>query len=346
MIRYLVARTLLSVLLLLLVAVLTFVMIHLVPGDQAALWLGPRPTPEQLSEARQKLGLNKPIYEQFYIYLDKVVHGDLGISLRTKRAVADELRERFPATLELVSGSLLFAVSVGLLIGYLSAHKRGGLIDAISRVLSISGVSMPIFWLALVTQLLFSSELSLLPLQGRLGDEVLRHYPLARITGIYTIDSILQWNWTAFGDVISHLAGPVFCLTLSSTSLISRMFRSSMIEALEDRYVTALQAIGIGRRTVGSKFALRMAIIPTITIVGLTYGYLLGGSFVIESIFDWPGLGKFAVDSLLAKDIPSVLGVTLLYASSYIGINLVIDIVYGLVDPRIVRGQKRRIYYG
>lgn len=337
MLQYVIRRIALSAALLLFVTLLTFAMMSAVPGDPALLWVGPRPTPEQVASARDKLGLNRPLYVQYVKHVGRLVKGDWGISLRTKQPVRREIAIRLPATLELVSVSVFLVVLLGLPLGYLGAYHRGRNLDAVSRLVSIAAVSIPVFWLALVMQYTFHGQLGILPLRGRMSDSLLYHEGFKRITGFFIVDAALQTNWRAAIDVVLHLMAPALCLAASSMALVTRMLRSSLIEALEDRFATALVALGISWRVVAWKFALRAAIAPTLTVVGLSFGYLLGGAVVVETVFDWPGIGLFAVNGVLSKDVPTVLGATVVFACAYVVINLVIDIVYGFIDPRVVQ---------
>ena len=335
MTRYLVKRLAFALLVLFGVSVITFFVARVVPGNPAAMWVGAKPTQEQLDAAVKELGLDKPLVVQYFVYLKNLVQGDLGVSLRTRQPVSSELGRRWAATFELVTISILLALLVGLPMGVLSAVKKDRPLDHLSRAGSISGVAMPVFWLGMTLQLLFHGSWRLLPLQGRIDSHIFIDHPIAELTGLYLLDSLVTGNWPAFVSALRHIILPALTLSFASLAVVTRMSRSSMLEVLKEDYIQTSLAYGVGRTTLLYKYALKNAMIPTVTVVGLSYGFLLGGSFMVESIFDWPGLGYYAVLSITTNDFPAIMGVTILFAVTYIILNTVVDLVYFFLDPRI-----------
>jgi len=317
------------------VSIITFVISHVIPGSPAAMWVGTKPTQEQLDEAIRELGLDQPLPIQYINYVKNLVQGDLGVSLRTRRKVSEELRSRWAATFELVSVSLLIAIIIGIPLGVLSATHKDKPLDHTSRMFSISGVAMPVFWLGMTLQLLLHGYFDLLPLQGRIDSQVLMDHAIESITGFYLIDSLLTSNWPGFISSVTHMILPAITMSFASLAIVTRMSRSSMLEVLKEDYIETSQAYGVGKGTVLYKYALKNALIPTITVVGLNYGLMLGGSFMVESIFDWPGLGRYTILSIQTNDFPAIMGVTILFALTYVVLNLIVDLVYFLIDPRI-----------
>ncbi|MEW5721521.1 MAG: ABC transporter permease [Thermodesulfobacteriota bacterium] len=333
--RYLIKRLAHTLLVLFGVSVITFFVARVIPGSPEAVWIGAKPTQAQLDEARRELGLDKPLVVQYLVYVSRLARGDLGISLRTRRRVSEELATRWAATFELVTVSILVALVVGLPLGVLSATHKDRPVDHLSRATSISGVAMPVFWLGLILQMLLHGEAGLFPLQGRIGSQVLVDHPLRHVTGLYLVDALVTGNWPAFVSASIHLVLPTLTLSFASLAVVTRMSRSSMLEVLREDYIQTAWAYGVSRAAVLYRYALKNALIPTVTVVGLSYGLLLGGSFMVESIFDWPGLGRYAVLSLTTNDFPAIMGVTILFAGTYIALNTAVDLIYYLLDPRI-----------
>jgi peptide/nickel transport system permease protein len=324
-----------ALLVLLGVSVVTFTLARVVPSDPAALYIGPHPRPEDLVRITEQLGLNKPLPVQYVVYLSGVLRGDLGDSIASKLPVLSEVGQRVPASLELLLTAMLLAVLVGTLLGVLSARWRGRPPDAIVRLASIAGVSLPAFWLGLLLQVLFFRQLHWLPLSGRLDTDLRFLAPITHITGFYLIDSAVSGNWRAFTDVARHLVLPAVTLAAYPIGLIARMTRASMLEALSQDYVRTARAFGLSERAVYYRLALRNALPPTLTVIGLTLAYSLTGTFFVEIVFNWPGLGQFAVHSLLSVDYPAIMGITLLGAIGYVVINLLVDLLQAWLDPRV-----------
>jgi len=312
------------------VLAITFLISHIVPGDAAQLVAGPRATAEIIQRIRQDYGLDKPVYVQFGMYVVQVFRGDFGKSILTRRPVIADIRDFFPATFELTTMALFIAVLLGIPLGIISAVHRNKAVDQLSRVFSVTGVSMPIFWLGLLMMMVFYMQLSILPGPGRISGE-----PPAYVTGLYVLDSVLTLDWRAFGDAALHLIMPASALAFAVLARVTRMTRSSMLEAFDQDFVRTARAKGLSEVLVVSKHALRNALIPTLTVVGLAYGELLGGAVATELIFAWPGMAHYVVGSMTSLDFPAVMGVTLVIAFIYIMMNLLVDVTYALIDPRI-----------
>lgn len=329
----LVARRLsLLVLVLFGVTVITFAVSHLVPGDPARMLVGQRASEETLAKIRESLGLDKPLWVQYGRYISGLVRLDLGTSIRTQRPVAEDLMTFFPATLELALCSILIAVLLGIPLGVWSAVRKDTTVDHMSRAYSVLGVSTPLFWLGLMALLVFYGKLGWLPGSGRINP-FLAQAP--RVTGFMLIDSLLGGDIRMFGDALYHLVLPSFCLSFVHVGVFSRQVRSSMIEVLNQDYIRTARANGILRRSLIYRHALRNALIPTVTVIGLSVGDLLAGAIMTETIFAWPGMGSYVVDSIAFLDFPAIMGFTVFVATGYVIINLLVDIAYMILDPRI-----------
>jgi peptide/nickel transport system permease protein len=332
---YLLRRLLLAVVVLAAVSVVTFIVARVVPSDPAALYVGPRPRAEQIEAARRVLALDRPLPLQYLSYVSDVVTGDLGVSLRSKQPISEDLRAFLPATLELVVAATLLSLAVGIPLGVYAGAKRGGAFDHATRLLSIAGVSIPTFWLALLLQLLFFRQLHWLPLGGRLSNEVALAHPVDVVTGFYTIDAAVTGNWTAWRDALRHLVLPAVTLASYPVGLVTRMTRSAMVDVLGERYVTAARASGIPESTIRFRLALRNAILPTLTVLGLTFAYSITGAFLVEIVFAWPGVGTYVTQGILSVDFPVIIGVTLVVTVVYLVINLAVDLLHAALDPRV-----------
>ncbi len=331
-----VARRLLGIVAVLLgVSIVTFTISHIVPGDPAAAALGDRARDEQIQAFREQYGLNRPIPEQYLIYITGLLQGDLGTSLRTRRPVSQDLVEFFPATLELSLSALLIAIVIGIPAGIWSAVHRNRLPDHLVRIFALVGGSLPIFWLGLLMLGLFYDRLGWLPAGSRIDQFI---EPPQRITGLYTVDSLITGNMPAFQSSLHHLLLPAFVLGYFSTAVIARMMRSSMLEVLGQDYLRTARAKGLREWAVIMRHGFRNALIPTLTIIGITFGSLLSGAVLTETIFTWPGLGRYATASALGLDFPAIMGVTLIAAVIYPLSNLFVDLSYAWLDPRIRHG--------
>jgi peptide/nickel transport system permease protein len=336
MASYLLRRLLLSALVLLLVTVVTFGLIHAVPGDPLAGLVNERVAkPETIKAYREKFGLDKPLPVQYLLYMRNLARGDLGLSFTTQHPVADDLRTFFPATLELGLAALLFAVVAGLPLGVVAALRHNRAADHLARSVSLFGASVPVFYLALISIFVLSYRLQWLPFSGRLEAGV---EPPARITGMYTVDALLRGQFGLFGQAFKHLIQPAIVLGAFTMGIVSRMVRSSLLDVLGQDFIRTARAKGLAEVRVVGLHALRNALIPTITVIGLTVGSLLAGAVLTETTFGWPGIGRYAVEAATRLDYPAVLGVTLISAVIYISVNLVVDLLYGVLDPRIRQG--------
>ena len=338
MIRFTIRRILWLVVVLIGLSVITFYLSRMVPGDPASLYLGPRAKPEQVEYLRTQMGLDKPLYVQFLYYWRDLIHGDLGESLRTHRPVITGIIDHLPASLELMFCAILIATLVGIPLGAISAKKENTLIDHMSRVFSVANVSLPTFWLAMLAQIVFFKWLGLLPVGGRIDTVVGLVNPIEKITGFYILDSLLTGNWTALKSSVAHLTLPAFTLATYSTGIITRMTRSTMLEVLREDYITTARSIGIAEKEIVLVQGLRNALGPTLTAAGLCFAFMLTGTFFIELIFFWPGLGTYTTTAIFSNDYPVIMGVTILMAIFYVLINLLVDIMVAAVDPRIRLG--------
>jgi ABC-type dipeptide/oligopeptide/nickel transport system permease component len=333
--EFIIRRLLTSFFVLIGVSIITFSLARVIPSNAAALYIGPKARPEDIARVSVKLGLDKPLPVQYTIYMRDLLHGDLGTSIGTKRPVLLELTTRLPATLELLFTGMLLAVIVGVPMGVISARWQGRPTDVFVRTVSIIGISMPAFYLGLLLQILFFRELDLLPLAGRFSSELRFTHPIDPVTKFLLIDAILGSNWLAFKDVMYHLVLPAITLAAYPAGLVARMTRAAMLEVMEQDYIRTARAYGIRETVIVYLYALKNAISPTLTVIGLTVAYALTGTFFVEIIFNWPGLGLFTVHSLLNVDYPAIMGITLFGAAMYVIINLVVDLLQAWIDPRI-----------
>lgn len=317
------------------VSVITFAISHVIPADPVAAALGDHARDDQIAAFRAEYGLDKPVTEQYLVYVDNLLHGNLGLSIRTRRPVASDLRDFFPATLELSLAALVISLLIGIPAGIWSSLTRNRLPDHVVRVFALIGGSLPVFWLGLLLIGLFYNRLGWLPSGGRIDDFI---KPPAIITGLYVVDSLLTNNVSALTSSLHHLILPAFTLGYFSTAVISRMTRSSMLEVLQQDYMRTARAKGLRERMVILRHGLRNAMIPTLTVIGVTFGSLLSGAVLTETVFGWPGLGLYATASAISLDFPAVMGVTLLAAIVYTLANLIVDLSYYQFDPRIQNG--------
>ena len=338
MLRYVIRRLMWFVLVLLGLCAITFILSRIVPSDPAASYMGPRPRPEQVEKVRVQLGLDKPLYVQFAYYMRDLVHGDFGESLRTHRPVLQGIWEHLPASLELMISGIFIALLVGIPLGVISAKKENTAVDHLSRLFSVANVSMPAFWLAMIFQIVFFRWLGILPIVGRIDTVVSLVSPVKDITGFYTLDTLITGNWTALRSALSHLVLPSLSLAAYSTGLIARMTRSTMLEVLREDYITTARAIGVSEREILFIQALRNALGPTLTTAGLCFAYMLTGTFFIELIFAWPGLGTYTTNAIFLNDYPVIMGVTIMMAMFYVLVNLLVDLLLAVADPRIQLG--------
>jgi peptide/nickel transport system permease protein len=313
------------------VSILVFFMVRAIPGNPAQIMLGQQASQEQVQQLTEKMGLDKPVFVQYGLFLKDALRGDLGDSTVTGRPVTTELLVRFPATLELVAFAMLIAILVGVPVGVISAVRQYSLLDKTTSVLALTGISMPIFWLAMILVVIFGVNLELLPFPGRLDPTT----GITALTGLVLVDSLLTLNFAGFWDGLLHLIMPALALGTIPMAVIMRMTRSSMLEVMHEDYVRTARAKGVVPWRVVSKHALRNAMLPTITVIGLQVGLLMGGAIITETIFSWPGIGLYAYNSISSRDYASIQGVVLYGALLFVLVNLIVDVLYAILDPRV-----------
>jgi peptide/nickel transport system permease protein len=336
MAKYILRRLLLMVIVLLGMSVITFALTHIVPGNPARLLAGQHATQEQVEAVARLYGLDRPVVEQYWVYIGGLFRGDLGMSLTTRRPVAADLRQYLPATIELTTAAMLLVIGLGLPTGLLAAIRRGRPLDHLIRVSTVAGVSMPIFWFGIVLQIVFYRKLQLLPIGGRLG--IIDIEP-PRVTGAYVIDTLLAGDVDTFLSALVHLILPAATLAAGSIAVVTRMMRASAIELLDADHVRQARAKGLVESIVLGRHVFRNALIPTTTVIGLQVGTLLAGNVLTEVVFNWPGIGLYAVNAIRYLDYSAIMGVTLTVSIIYVFVNLLVDVAYVLLDPRISYGS-------
>ncbi len=329
---YLIRRLLLLLVTLFGLTLVVFAVSHVAPGDPARLAAGPEANQEQIALIQKEFGLDRPLPVQYALYLKGLLQGNFGRSIRTRHDVLDDIRTFLPATLELVFFTMLLAVILGVVFGVLAAVYRDSWLDHLLRLISIGNVAMPPFWLALMLQLLFALKFNLVPSGGRIA---LAMSPPTAITGFYLVDSLLTANWAAFWSALRHIFLPALVLSSASVAAVARMMRSDMLDTLSKEYVVNARACGLPEKLIVAKYVLKNAMIPTLTLIGLRYGWMLGGTVLVETVFDWPGIGLYAVQSSVSSDFMPVMAVTLIIGLNFALANLVVDLLYGVLDPRV-----------
>jgi peptide/nickel transport system permease protein len=332
MLRLLTRRLLLLLFVVWGISLVTFMLARVVPTDPARLIAGPRASPEAVAVVRRDYGLDRPAVEQYIRYMAGLVSGDLGRSFTTKRPVTEDLRAFFPATVELALAALLIALLLGLPIGIIAALRRNSALDYVGRSFATFGLSLPPFWIGLLAQLVFYSGLTLLPIGARVSQDVA---PPPTFTGLYTVDSLLAGQWATFLDALRHLVLPAVVLSFSTTAVFVRMVRTSLLEVLGQDYVRTARAKGLGERSVVMRHALRNALLPVLTLGGLQLGLLLSGTLLVESIFTWPGIGRYSAQAITGADYNGIMGVTIVIALIYLLVNTVVDLLHAWLDPRV-----------
>jgi peptide/nickel transport system permease protein len=330
--RYLLRRLVTLTITLAGIMVITFFTSLVIPLDPLASLAGPPASPETVERLRALYGFDQPLYVQFGRYAARLARGDLGVSFQTSRPVLKDILTYFPATLELATFAILVGIGVGIPLGVLSAVYKNRAIDQFCRVLSLIGVSTPVFWLGLVLMLVFYFKLGWLPEPGRLDIMLLEP---TRVTGVLLVDSALARDWEVFADALKHLVLPASVLGLVGVAGISRITRSSMLEVLSQEYIKTARIKGLGEFLVITRHALRNALVPTVTVVGLTYGLLLEGSVLTETIFSWPGLGRYLANAFLTLDLNTIVGGTMFVALTFCIVNLLVDLAYAFLNPKI-----------
>ncbi len=333
--RYVSRRIILIIPVLFGVSILTFFLARVVPGDPARLAAGPQGTQATYEQIRAEFGLDDPLLVQYWHYLTGLLQGDWGNSILSRRPVLTDLGTYWPATLELVIVAMLIATAVGIPLGVIAAVRADRLADQAARVISLLGVSMPAFWLAILLQLFFGLRLDWLPISGRLPTLT---PPPPDYTGMYIVDSLIAGQWSTLREALQHILLPAITLSFASLATIARFTRASLLEVLHNDYVRTARAKGLTERRVVMRHALRNAFIPTLTMIGLSFGWSMGGSVLVETVFDWPGIGLYATKSALTLDFMPIMGIALLYGIAFSLINLIVDVMYGFLDPRVSHG--------
>ena len=337
MLKYVIKRILMVIPVMIGVSIIVFSLMRVFSPDPAPIVLGQHATQEAITAWRDSNGLNEPVVKQYFTYVKGALTGDLGVSYYSKAPVSEEVGARFPATIELALAAITFASIVGVLLGVIAAVKKNSVWDASSTIFALIGVSIPIFWLGILLIMFFSGFLHLLPSGGRIN--VLLE-PV-HVTGFYMVDALLEGNTAAFRDAAAHILLPTLALGMYSMAIITRMTRSTMLETLGQDYIRTARAKGLTEKKVIGKHALRNSLIPVVTVIGLQFGALLGGALLTESVFSWPGIGKFTVDSIMKSDFPVVQGIVLLVAVVFVLVNLGADLVYAFLDPRIKYSSRK-----
>jgi peptide/nickel transport system permease protein len=331
MLRYVVRRLMLLVPILLGVSILIFFWVHALPGNPASALLGERATPQLVKQYKERYGLDKPMPVQYWEYLKVTLHGDLGVSIVTRQTVVSEIKRRFPATVELALGAMIFAITFGIPLGFFAAKRYGGVFDHLSLVGSLIGISIPIFVLAIILKYFFSVRWQLLPSVGR--EDILSgaKHP----TNFYILDAIITRNWAALWDTIQHLILPAIALGSIPLAVIMRITRASVLDVQNEDYVRTARAKGLAPRTVDRRHVMRNALLPVATIIGLQTGLLLSGAVLTETVFAWPGMGSWLAQAIFSSDYPALQGGILFLAIVFVLVNLFVDISYAIINPRI-----------
>ena len=332
MIRFFVRRLLLIGPALLGLLVLIFVLLRVLPNDPSAALAGENATPAQIEQIREQYGFNKPLVVQFWVYLGQVLRGDFGNSIYSGLPVAAEIAQRLPATIELTIAALLISAGIGIPLGALAAVWHNSMLDHALRIFTVAGLAIAAFWLAIMMQLLFAMELDILPLRARLD---ITSIPPPTVTGLLTVDSLIAGEFATFRDALAHLVLPALTLAFGSLATITRFSRAGMLDALQKDFVTYETAAGYPRRRVIWVYVLRNSLVATVTQIGLLFGALISSAVAVEAIFDWPGIGSYLVEAILTSDFKAVLAVTLLVGVIYAVVNITVDLVHALIDPRV-----------
>ncbi|GGO25610.1 peptide ABC transporter permease [Microbispora rosea subsp. aerata] len=335
MLRYLIRRLGQAVLVVAGVIVLTFAVMRLVPGDPAVAYAGPKATAAELAEARRRFGLDDPLPVQLWNYLSDLLRGDWGTSLHTRQPVRDDLFQAFPASLELVGAALIIALAVGVPLGVAAARYKGRLPDLSVRLSSMLAVSVPVFWLALALQTVFASGLGWFPVAGEYDTSLDRTSPLHLYTNITAVDALITGNWPILTSTLWHLVLPALVIAAYPAGVVAQMTRAALIEEASRDHARLERALGFGETAVLTRFALRPALNPVLSLIALVFAYSIVNGFLVEAVFNWPGLGRYAADSIRSLDTPAIAGVTLLVAVLYVVANLAVDLLQGVVDPRV-----------
>ena len=336
MLQYIIRRLVQAIPVLFGVSLVVFFGMHVIPGNVAQMILGDKATPEALARLTRELGLDQPIYKQYWTFFSHAITGDFGTSLRTQNPVWEDIWTAFPITVQLALSSMLFALVVGIPVGVRAAVKQNKLFDNVAMIGVLVGTSMPIFWIALVMMIFLGVHWNLLPISGLLNDSI----SLDRVTGMTLVDSLITCNFEAFVDTFKHMIMPTLALATIPTAIIARITRMEMIDVLKQDFIRTAWAKGLRYRYITFYHALKNALIPVITVAGLSFGTALGGAILTETVFGIPGMGRMAVNAILYRDYPIMQGLVMLSATAFVLVNLLVDILYALVDPRIRLDQE------
>ncbi len=331
MLRFVVRRLLLLVPILFGVSILIFFWVRALPGSSIDALLGERATPQLVAQYKRQYGLNDPLYKQYGKYLERTVKGDFGVSIASRRLVSSEIRERFPATVELALAAMIMAMGVGIPLGFLAAKRHGSLFDHLSLLLSLLGISIPIFFLAIILKYIFAVRLGWLPTVGRVSVTI----DVKSRTNFYVIDTILAGDWHALGDVLKHLILPALALGSIPLAVVARITRAAVLDVQNEDYVRTARAKGLAPRIVDRRHIFRNAMLPISTIVGLQTGLLLSGAVLTETVFAYPGMGSWLANAIFNRDYAVIQGGVLFLAVVFVLVNLLVDISYALINPRI-----------
>ncbi|MGI5466777.1 ABC transporter permease [Streptomyces sp. CA-132043] len=334
--RYAARRSVLSVLVAVGVVALTYLIAWVVPSDPAGVWAGPRASAAERARIREQLGLDRPVVEQIVAYVTGVLRGDWGLSVRTHRPVLGDLLTLLPNTLQMVLAGLLVGLVVGVPAGLVAARWHGRAPDVLVRAGALLGASIPVFWLALLLQMLFASRLGLLPIAGSHDRAVLAAHPVTTLTGLPLLDAALTGNGAAAADLFDHLVLPALVVASYPAAVLTRLVRASLLDTVGEPHIQMVRALGFPERAVLGRFALRLAWNPVLQLNALVFGYSLVNTFLVEAVFDCPGLGRYAADAVRSLDVPAVVGVTLLVALLYLAANLAVDLAQAALDPRVI----------
>ncbi len=335
MLRYVVRRLLLLVPILIGVSLLVFVWIRALPGSPAQALLGERATAQTIAQVRHQYKLDRPIYEQYWGYLQTLFHADLGTSISSRRTVAYEIGQRFPATIELALAAMIFAIVFGIPLGFIAAKHYGSIFDHLSLVGSLIGISIPIFFLGLILKYIFAVRLGWLPSIGRYDVILDAEHPARHPTNLYVLDGLITGNWTAAWDAIKHLILPAIALGSIPLAIVARITRAAVLDVQNEDYVRTARAKGMAPLVVDTRHVLRNALLPVSTIIGLQTGLLLSGAVLTETVFVWPGVGSWLKDAIFNRDYPVLQGGILFLAVVFVVVNLIVDISYAIINPRI-----------
>lgn len=333
--EYIVKRIVLLWLVVFGVLLITFTITRIIPARPELLWAGPHATIEQIEKARKELHLDEPVLFQFFLYLKDFITGNWGISWRTRAPVLSDIISSLSATLELIIIGFLIAIITGIPLGILAALKRHSIIDNIIRVITVTGASIPVFWLALIVQLVLGNWLGIFPSAKRVDEEVILMTNFKTLTGFYLMDSLVQGNFLVFINTLKHLILPAIVLSAYPLCLSARMTRAVMVEVLSEHHIRSIKAWGLPTRLIMFKYALKNTLAPVIASLGLSFGYTIVGAFMVEIIFVWPGIGYYAAMSLLSFDYPAIMGCIVIVAIFYSVINTLTDIIHSILDPRV-----------